>query len=142
MKNNLKIYILLLPLTVSAVLLLVGCAELAKVGTWMVGAGDTTAKISQDIAPIANSVLPGSSIVLGAVSGLLSIAGGFLLKLSSKRLTTIQSLTEGVSFAAHTGADLKTAIRAKATAFGVEPYLNKLVQEFDPPAMPEETKTI
>ena len=141
MKKNILFCAACSMVIIPTILLLVGCTEIAKVGEWMQAAGETGKDITGSIAPIADSLFPGSSIILGAITGLLSIAGGFLVKISNKRLTTIQAITEGVSFALKNGTEIKSAVSTVATTLGVEPYLNKLVQKFDPPALPEETKT-
>ncbi len=112
-----------------------GCAELAKIGQGMQKAGDTGKEISTTVSPIANSFFPGTGAILTGVSTLLSIAGAGLYKLSSKRLTVAQAVIQGAGYASDNKTDIKESISTIATNLKVEPYLNKLVQKFDPPKL-------
>jgi hypothetical protein len=112
-----------------------GCAELVKIGQGMQKAGDSGKQISEVAAPIANSFFPGAGLIMTGVSTLLSIAGAGLYKVASKRLTATQAIIQGVSYALENKSDIKDAISTIATSLKVEPYLNKLVQKYDPPKL-------
>ena len=112
-----------------------GCAELANIGKSMQNAGTAAKKVTDVVGPIANAFFPGSEIILAGITGLLTIGGGALYRLSSKRLTATQATIKGVAWALENKADLKTAISTIATTLNVEEYLNKLVQKYDPPKL-------
>ena len=111
-----------------------GCAELAKIGQGMQKAGETGTKISETVSPVADSFFPGTGKILTGVSALLTMGGAGLYKLANKRLTAAQAVIQGVSSAVDSKEDIKSAIKNIATGLNIEPYLNKLVQKYDPPA--------
>lgn len=109
-----------------------GCAELAKIGQSMQKAGETGTKISETVSPVADSFFPGAGLIMSGVSGFLSLVGAGLYKISSKRLTVAQAVIKGVSQALETKSDIKAVIKDVAKDLNIEPYLNKLVQKYDP----------
>lgn len=112
-----------------------GCAELAKIGQGMQKAGDIGKKAATTVGPVTDSFFPRSSKILSGVSALLTIGGAGLYKLASKRLSVTQSIIQGVGYATDKKTDIKDAISTIATNLKVEPYLNKLVQQYDPPKL-------
>jgi hypothetical protein len=67
---------------------------------------------------------------LAGILGALGLAGGLFAKLRQYRQTA-ETLVEGVGKIAH--PDTKTAIRTLAIDYGLQPFLDRIVQRVDPP---------
>lgn len=106
------------------VLLIGGCAELAKIGHVMQKTGE--------VGGAVGGAIPVYGTIVTAVSVLLAIVGGGIATIANKRLKASQALIEGVSYAYTNKTDIKTAISTVAGKLGIWNYLDKLVQTFDP----------
>ena len=115
------------------VLLIGGCAELAKIGHVMQQTGEVGSAVGGSI--------PVYGTIVTAVSALLAIAGGGIATIANKRLKASRALIEGVSYAYANKADIKAAISTIAGKSDIWNYLDKLVQEFDPPTKTVNIKT-
>lgn len=126
----------ILSVTVSCfiVLLIGGCAELAKIGHIMQQTGEVGSAVGGSI--------PVYGTIVTAVSALLAIAGGGIAVIANKRLKASRALIEGVSYAYANKTDIKDAISTIAGKKGIWSYLDKLVQKFDSPVKPSTVSKI
>ena len=115
------------------VLLIGGCAELAKIGHVMQQTGEVGSAVGGSI--------PVYGTIVTAVSVLLAIAGGGIATIANKRLKASRALIEGVSYAYANKTDIKAAISTIAGKNDIWNYLDKLVQTFDPSTKTMTSKT-
>ena len=102
-----------------------GCAELAKIGKVMESGG----KKGQEVS----TYIPVYGQIFGAISGIVSLIGAGLYRVASRRGTAVQTLIESVKYATENEVEIKAAVQKVSEIKGIQDYINKLVQKYDPP---------
>ena len=103
-----------------------GCADLAKIGHMIQTTGDAGQK--------AGNVIPVYGTIITAVSTLLSIGGGIMYRVASKRGTALETVISAISEVSEAGtiSHVKEAARSISIKKGISNYLDKWVQAIDP----------
>lgn len=93
----------------------------------------------EPIAPIVNTFVPGSGIIIGGVALLLGLIGTTTTALVSsyKKGGALAAVIQGVGIA--NDAETKATIKAISKDTGLYDYLHKLVKRYDPLSKKKET---